>query len=251
MDALRLGLPRGFNIPSLPEGSLLNSPMRLFLASGVCQQQHSFPPVPECILCCPVASRLQERELVSLVAGCITSLVGLLLSFTLNEFSAPAPPKRTQSEALDPSVGACLCLFGAAWKLEAGAAALTLPACVCVHTLLAEMAELRAPCCPLPQQVHSERTDTSAELELPPSPEMPLLGAGSGNSSAAKAEGPRHRPHSGGVADAAAGGEGGEAAGEAGAAQPHTQQQSQPAGGRRQSLAELWAGVRFVLSSRG
>lgn len=39
MDALRLGLPRGFNIPSLPEGSLLNSPMRLFLASGGLEQQ--------------------------------------------------------------------------------------------------------------------------------------------------------------------------------------------------------------------
>ncbi len=38
-------------------------------------------------------------------AGCITSLAGLLLSFALNEFSAPAP-KRTQSEALDPSVRA-------------------------------------------------------------------------------------------------------------------------------------------------
>lgn len=34
MDALRIGLPRGFDIAGLPPRSLLNSPMRLFLASG-------------------------------------------------------------------------------------------------------------------------------------------------------------------------------------------------------------------------
>lgn len=134
------------------------------------------------------------------------------------------------------------------WKLVAG---YCLQTGLCVHTLLAQGRNVVPVLPPSPQQVHSERTDTSAELELPPSPEMPLLGAGSGGSSAAKAEGPRHRPHSGGVVGAAAGGEGGEAAGEAGAAQPHTQQQSQPATGRRQSLAELWEGVMFVLSSRG
>lgn len=94
--------------------------------------------------------------------------------------------------------------------------------------------------------MHSQRSDTSAELELPPSPEVPLLGDGSGGSS--KGEGPRHRAHSGGAGGGAAGGAG--AAEEAGEAAPGAQQ-GKPAAGRRQSMAELWEGVMFVLSSRG
>lgn len=165
MDALRLGLPRGFNIPSLPEGSLLNSPMRLFLASGELLNLNALrwftglravhaparrlaarlpegwlrdSPIPGMwrgclgapviwvaavstpvtsaagrLHSCRPAGRLRLQALLCSEhashalhqpsTGCLTSLAGLLLSFTLNEFSVSAP-KHTDSEALDPSV---------------------------------------------------------------------------------------------------------------------------------------------------
>ena len=90
----------------------------------------------------------QERALVLLVAGCITSMLGLFLSFTLNEFSAPAPPKRTQSEALDPSVGGCLWGVGP-HALEAGR--WILPANWTVRAYLASTGPKCGPCfAPLP-----------------------------------------------------------------------------------------------------
>ena len=106
---------------------------------------------------------------------------------------------------------------------------------------------LAAPPALLPQ-VHSHGTDASGEVELPASPDVPLLGGGSGGSSGGKREGPRHRPHSGAAAAAGAGGAEHEAAEGGGSPGP---QQPRAGGGRRQSLAELWEGALFVLSSRG
>lgn len=113
MDALRLGLPRGFNIPGLPDTSVLNSGMRLFLGSGgrhtsagrACQG----PCLPACSLGL-LQRRWPERRLPSApppppppLAGCVTSLAGLLLSFGLGEAAQPVT-KRSGSEVLDASV---------------------------------------------------------------------------------------------------------------------------------------------------
>lgn len=124
--------------------------------------------------------------------GCLTSLAGLILTFSLSEHAAPAP-KRASSDALDASV-------------------------------------------------HSHRTDTSGELELPASPDVPLLGGGSGSSSGK--EGPRHRPNSG----SAAGGVGEGSGTSEQAAEPLA---PPPAPAPKRPAAELWEGVVFVLSSKG
>eukprot|EP00887_Chlorella_sp_A99_P006636 scaffold3.g6636.t1 len=69
LDVFRIRWRRGFNLPSLPPRSLLNSGNRLFLASG-----------------------------------CITSLAGLLISFALSSAGgapAPLPAKRSRSDAVE------------------------------------------------------------------------------------------------------------------------------------------------------
>ncbi|PSC67761.1 MFS general substrate transporter [Micractinium conductrix] len=172
MDFFRIGpLRRGFRIPSLPERSLLNNGSRLFLASG-----------------------------------CVTSLIGLFITFTLGD-SSPAPPKRPASEAGDDSV-------------------------------------------------HSRRTDSSNELELPSttsSPDAPLLGpaagvdmpGGSSGSGAGGSSLPRHRLAA--------------AAGKADADSEYTASGPLAATGTalgqlegwRQRMADLLQGMAAVLASRG
>lgn len=77
MDALRLGLPRGFNIPSLPEGSLLNSPMRLFLASGELLNLNAWRWFARCACTCTkplAASRQPYSWHVARLSGCTGDL---------------------------------------------------------------------------------------------------------------------------------------------------------------------------------
>lgn len=88
---------------------------------------------------------------------------------------------------------------------------------------------------------HSQRTASSAELELPTSPEAPLLGV-AGSDSAAFAV-PRHRlpgaaateENPGEEATSGSSGDGG----------------GGPAKARQGRAAEFWSGVRVVLTSRG
>ena len=101
-------------------------------------------------------------------------------------------------------------------------------------------------------------TDSLLELELPTSPEVPLLGAGgssgggdsgtSGGGKAGAGASPlHHRPHGGSAAAAASEAEAG---GGSGLQPPHQQQQGQGRAPRR-SAAEVWEGARAVLSSKG
>ncbi|KAL4420864.1 hypothetical protein ABPG77_002823 [Micractinium sp. CCAP 211/92] len=88
---------------------------------------------------------------------------------------------------------------------------------------------------------HSQRTASSAELELPTSPEAPLLGA-AGSGSAAFAV-PRHRLPGAAATEEKPGeevtsGSGGDGNGS-------------PAKARQGRAAEFWSGVRVVLTSRG
>ena len=112
------------------------------------------------------------------------------------------------------------------------------------------------PGCP---QVHSLHTNSSLELELPTSPEVPLLGAsgsssgsdggaGSGRGKAGAGSSPlHHRPHSGSAA--AAGGQD-EAVAVSDAAGGSALQQQRGRAPRR-SAGEVWEGARAVLSSKG
>lgn len=228
MDALRLGLPRGFDLPALPAGSLLNSGMRLFLASGALPRGGArlgrAAAQPGCFKSLAEESRRncdggrtaarrawrtrpQPSPVGSTVhhpAGCLTSALGLALSFMLSEGArpAPAPPKRTTSDAFDSSM-------------------------------------------------HSQHSAASAELELPASPEEPLLGAASAASKAGAGTGagPRHRSHgspSAGEEIQAAGSSAGGSGSARGVPSPR------PAGAAGSGrLADLWAGGRIVLASRG
>ncbi|KAL4424382.1 hypothetical protein ABPG75_001683 [Micractinium tetrahymenae] len=97
---------------------------------------------------------------------------------------------------------------------------------------------------PAEGSVHSQRTASSAELELPTSPEAPLLGSSSSVAAASPAA--RHRlPGSSTAADRpgeeAGGGSGSSAGtGSSGLGRP-----------RQGRTADFWAGVRVVLTSRG
>lgn len=122
MDALRLGLPHGFGIPGLPARALLNSPMRLFIASGghvlrYCWELRLLWGVRCASLAALDAAPDENASLLPSPlphnpnTGCLTSLAGLALSFALTECppqaAGPGPAKRNGSEAMgaDDTVG--------------------------------------------------------------------------------------------------------------------------------------------------
>ena len=142
MDTFRIGLKHGFNIPSLPDHSLLNSGSRLFLASGgwvvggdECNVSGGVAALRGVMadMCAAPGTRVSAPSLplfaslpgqvnragsalcasfnvlppppVLPPAGCLTSLIGLIISFMLTEHSSQSTqPKRTGSEAHDTSV---------------------------------------------------------------------------------------------------------------------------------------------------
>lgn len=115
MDFFRITLKHGFRIASLPDRSLLNSGMRLFLASGarppllrysapvfgcMCRLQPATTMLAHASPLHPLHTALP----LPAAPGCLTSLAGLVLTFSLSERGEPAP-KRAASEApLDASV---------------------------------------------------------------------------------------------------------------------------------------------------